>query len=146
MTTEAEIIQATPRRRTRRVVAGFVLLFLFLATLTGLAIFETMRDLENRYVAPKSIEAFETSRVVLDRSDRLLRPFTIANGRWRLPVTKADVDPHFLDMLIAYEDKRFYAHDGVDLQALARAAGQMLTSGNIVSGASTLTITSTARY
>jgi penicillin-binding protein 1C len=140
VTTEVEIVRATPRRRTRRVVAGIALLLLFLTVLAGLALVETMRDLENRYAAPKDIQVFQTSRVVLDRSDRLLRPFTIANGRWRLPVTKADVDPHFLDMLVAYEDKRFYSHEGVDFRALARAAGQMLTSGHIVSGASTLTM------
>ena len=33
-----------------------------------------------------------------------------------------DVDPRYLEMLIAYEDRRFREHHGVDPLALARAA------------------------
>ena len=43
-------------------------------------------------------------------------------------------------MLIAYEDKRFREHDGVDLLALARAAKQFAGNGRIVSGGSTLSM------
>ena len=38
---------------------------------------------------------------------RLLRPFATPDGRWRLPVETADVDPRYLAMLKAYEDARF---------------------------------------
>jgi penicillin-binding protein 1C len=57
-----------------------------------------------------------------------------------LPATVKDVDPRYIDLLIAYEDKRFRSHHGVDLFAVGRAAVQLLTSGRIVSGASTLTM------
>ena len=68
-------------------------------------------------------------------------PFTTADGRWRLPVTRAEVDPRFIDMLIAYEDRRFAEHDGIDWRAMLRAAGQfVLAGGHIVSGGSTLTM------
>jgi penicillin-binding protein 1C len=140
LTTDVQIVQATPRRRAGRVALGILLLLLLILVFAGFALFETIRDIERRYPAPKDTQVLPTSRVVVDRSDRLLRPFTIANGRWRLPVTKADVDPHFLDMLLAYEDKRFYAHDGVDYRAFARAAVQFVAAGGIVSGASTLTM------
>ncbi len=80
------------------------------------------------------------STVVLDRDGRLLRAFTTADGRWRLPVTTGDVDPRFLTMLQAFEDRRFMSHPGVDVLALARAAGQGLRNGRIVSGGSTLTM------
>ncbi len=82
----------------------------------------------------------EYSQLVLDRDGRLLRAYATSEGRWRLPATPKDVDPRFLKMLFAYEDKRFYEHDGVDPQAMLRAAFQMLTSGHIVSGGSTLTM------
>ncbi|SON56308.1 Penicillin-binding protein F [Hartmannibacter diazotrophicus] len=81
-----------------------------------------------------------TSQQVLDRNGRLLRPFTVADGLWRLPVSASEVDPLYLKMLLAYEDKGFHAHHGVEVTALMRAAGQMLTSGRIVSGGSTLTM------
>ena len=80
------------------------------------------------------------SALVVDRDGRLLRPFAMANGRWRLPVTHAQVDPRYLAMLVAYEDGRFYEHRGVDWRAAARAAGQWATRGHIVSGGSTLTM------
>jgi penicillin-binding protein 1C len=85
--------------------------------------------------------AVATSTIVVDRDGKLLRPFTIADGRWRLPVTKADVDPRFLAMLFGYEDRRFATHSGIDYLALSRAALQFLAAGgHIVSGASTLTM------
>ena len=85
--------------------------------------------------------ALATSTVVLDRDGRLLRPFTTAGGRWRLPVNRAEVDQRYLDMLIGYEDRRFGEHHGVDYGALLRAAGQfVLAGGHIVSGGSTLTM------
>ncbi len=94
----------------------------------------------DRLCPPPLATAGEVSVVVLDRKGRLLRPFTIRDGRWRLPVHPGDVDPRFVRMLIAYEDRRFYAHSGVDPLALIRAAGQWLANGRIVSGGSTLTM------
>jgi len=80
------------------------------------------------------------STLVLDRHGALLRPFTTEGGRWRLPVTLDAVDPRFLDMLKAYEDRRFETHPGVDVRAIVRATGQAVLNGRIVSGASTLTM------
>ena len=82
----------------------------------------------------------EGSTIVVDRNGRLLRPFTLPDGRWRLPSTTHDVDPRYLAMLVAYEDGRFYDHRGVDLRALIRAGAQWLARGRVVSGGSTLTM------
>ncbi|WP_298259728.1 penicillin-binding protein 1C [uncultured Litoreibacter sp.] len=84
--------------------------------------------------------AIETSVEVLDRHGALLRAFQTSDDRWRLSASVADVDPEFLRLLIRYEDKRFYAHSGVDLIAMMRAAAQGLRNGKIVSGGSTLTM------
>src|SRR6185295_2806300 len=43
-------------------------------------------------------------------------------------------------MLLAYEDRRFRYHPGVDPVAVLRAAGQWLFNGRIVSGGSTLSM------
>jgi penicillin-binding protein 1C len=85
-------------------------------------------------------ENLEFSTVVVDRDGRLLRPFATVEGRWRLPATVESVDPRYLDLLIAYEDKRFRQHRGVDPLAVMRAASQLATNGRIVSGGSTLTM------
>ena len=82
----------------------------------------------------------ETSHVVLDRDGRLLRAYATPEGRWRLKATVDDVDPRFLKLLLAYEDRRFYTHYGVDPQAMARAAWQLLREWQIVSGGSTLSM------
>ncbi len=50
----------------------------------------------------------ETSVEVLDRNGGLLRAYTVADGRWRLAVRPDQVDPNFIRMLLAYEDKRFF--------------------------------------
>jgi penicillin-binding protein 1C len=84
--------------------------------------------------------ARQGSTIVVDREGKLLRAFTLPDGRWRLPLETGDVDPRYLAMLLAYEDGRFYAHNGVDWRALSRAGVQFLTRGRIVSGGSTLTM------
>ncbi|UFX41855.1 penicillin-binding protein 1C [Bradyrhizobium sp. 41S5] len=86
-------------------------------------------------------QAQQVSTTVIDRNGKLLRAYAMADGRWRLPVdAKASVDPTYLKLLFAYEDKRFYAHHGVDPLALSRAGFQLLTRGRIVSGGSTITM------
>ncbi len=82
----------------------------------------------------------ETAVTVLDRNGDLLRAYTVESGRWRLPVRLDEVDPQYVDMLIAFEDKRFYSHIGVDPWALLRGLKQFVLNGRIVSGGSTLTM------
>jgi penicillin-binding protein 1C len=78
---------------------------------------------------------------VTDRHGVMLRPFLTADGYWRMRTTVRDVAPRYLAMLMAYEDKRFYDHGGVDPVAIARAGMQFVgASGHIVSGGSTLTM------
>jgi penicillin-binding protein 1C len=120
-------------RRRWRIVAAFLL---GLPVLGLLAIEVAIRALPPLDLA----QASERSTVVLDREGRLLRPFVMADGRWRMPVTLEEVDPRYIDMLIAYEDRRFWSHPGVDGFALLRAGSQMLRQGRIVSGGSTLTM------
>jgi penicillin-binding protein 1C len=96
---------------------------------------------EAQALGPLDLAAAEVrSPVVLDREGRLLRPFATPDGRWRLPVEVADVDPRFLAMLKAYEDGRFERHPGVDPLALVRAALQVVRHREVVSGGSTLTM------
>ncbi len=100
------------------------------------------RDRFDAWVAATDLPALEvaTSPEMLDRNGALLRAFQVEDGRWRLAVGLEQVDPGFIDMLIAYEDKRFWSHHGVDPRAMLRAAGQALWNGRVVSGGSTLTM------
>jgi penicillin-binding protein 1C len=95
----------------------------------------------NDRLGPPNLDATQNvSTTVLDRRDRLLRAFTTPDGRWRLPVEAADVDQRYLAMLMAFEDKRFYRHGGIDMRSLTRAAWQLIENRRIVSGGSTLTM------
>src|SRR5439155_1430618 len=86
-------------------------------------------------------EGRKVSTTIVDRNGKLLRAYAMADGRWRLPVdAKTAVDPGYLKLLLAYEDRRFWSHGGVDPLALGRAALQLGTSGHIVSGGSTITM------
>ncbi|WEX12004.1 penicillin-binding protein 1C [Chelativorans sp. AA-79] len=80
------------------------------------------------------------SHEVVDRNGALLRVYTASDGRWRLKADIDRLDPQFVEMLITYEDRRFWSHPGVDPAALARAAVQLLVNGRIVSGGSTLSM------
>ncbi|TCL92964.1 penicillin-binding protein 1C [Rhizobium sp. PP-WC-2G-219] len=95
---------------------------------------------DHTYPPPLEGPALSTSAEMVDRDGRLLRAFATVDGRWRLRTTAQDVDPQFVRMLIAYEDRRFAEHGGIDVRALARATVQFITHGRIVSGASTLSM------
>lgn len=118
---------------------GYLIAMAVVATL-GLGVPAVWKNYEASLPPLDLKAALRGSTVAVDRHGKLLRAFTTEDGRWRLPVTVDDVDPRFIDMLLAYEDRRFYNHHGVDWQALARAAGQMLRHGRIVSGGSTITM------
>src|SRR5215469_7154851 len=84
--------------------------------------------------------AASSSRLVLDRDGHLLRAFTTLDGRWRLDANPDEVSATYITMLLAFEDRRFWKHPGVDPLALARAVFQMIRYGRPVSGGSTLTM------
>jgi penicillin-binding protein 1C len=93
------------------------------------------------HLEPLSLARAEALSVtVLDRNDRLLRAYAAPDGRWRLPAAVKDVDPRYLAMLVAYEDKRFRSHRGVDPWATARAGWLLVRHQRILSGGSTLTM------
>jgi penicillin-binding protein 1C len=124
-----------PSRRWRRVRAAAVALTVCSIALTG-AFAAWVHSL-----GPVPLgEGIELSTVVVDRNAQLLRPYATVDGRWRLPAIVKDVDQRYVDLLIAYEDKRFWSHHGVDPLAVARAAFQLIAHGRIVSGGSTITM------
>ena len=94
----------------------------------------------DRAYPPPIASAFPVSTEVVDRDGALLRAFATPDGRWRLATSLDAVDQQFVKMLVAYEDKRFWDHEGVDVLALLRAAGQFAGNGRIVSGGSTLSM------
>lgn len=119
------------RQRWRRLVLGFA----GLATCALLALLLAASRVPELEIAPADL-----SVEVLDREGQPLRLYTNSQDNWALPVDSSRVDPRFLRELLAYEDKRFWEHHGVDPLATLRAALQWLWHGEVISGASTLTM------
>ncbi len=94
----------------------------------------------DRIYPPPLPDGRNLSAEVTDRDGALLRVFATREGRWRLKASLETVDPAFLSLLIAYEDKRFHTHHGVDPLALGRALWQLAVHRRVVSGGSTLTM------
>lgn len=100
------------------------------------------RDGFNEWVADTDLPPLiaQTSVEVRDRHGVLLRAYAVEDGLMRLGAAPHQVDPRYLEMLIAYEDRRFQTHSGVDVLAFGRAATQAVWNQKVVSGASTLTM------
>ena len=94
----------------------------------------------DRAFPPDLGKAAMTSPVVRAAEGEILRVFATPDEKIRLGAAPGEVDPLFLKLLIAVEDKRFPRHGGVDTLAVLRASWQALRQRRIVSGASTLTM------
>ncbi|PBP64518.1 peptidase, partial [Pseudomonas syringae] len=58
----------------------------------------------------------------------------------RTPIRFAEIPPNFINALLSAEDDNFANHYGVDPGSLMRAATQLVKSGHIQSGGSTITM------
>lgn len=102
-------------------------------TLTVLAI------LAYAFSLPNKLFDDPYSTVLKANEGELLSATIAIDGQWRFPEIKS-VPKKFSDALVAFEDKRFYSHPGVDLFSLGRALKQNLLDGSVVSGGSTITM------
>lgn len=89
---------------------------------------------------PLPIKSLKPTQTILAEDGSPLWRFADNNGIWRYPVTLDDVPDYYLEALLAYEDRWFYQHWGVNPLAIVRAAWQYASSGRVVSGGSTLSM------
>lgn len=90
---------------------------------------------------PASYLSSDYSQVILARDSTVMRVFLSQQGQWCLPRWQEGVIPEKLKVaVLTFEDKRFYAHPGVDIVALGRAIISNVKAGRVVSGGSTLTM------
>ena len=90
--------------------------------------------------APDLGRLTDVSQVIRAQDGTIINLRLTHDGYWREKATLATIDPKLLNVLIAYEDQRFWEHKGVDPKAVIRASYDFVKSGRIVSGASTLTM------
>src|SRR5690554_4993656 len=79
------------------------------------------------------------STVLKDKNGSLMGAKIAEDEQWRFPVY-GNVPNKFEEAIIEFEDKNFRIHPGVDPIAIARAIVQNVEAGEVVSGASTLSM------
>ena len=126
------------RRRSKRTIV----FPLFSGLVIGAA---GLYSLSTSYL-PSPSETFplaKTSDAPTDRQLVLLasdgKPFAKRGGCYDTPVTSQELPGHFVDALLATEDRRFYNHFGIDPVGIVRAARTNMQAGRVVQGGSTLT-------
>ncbi|SFV59246.1 Multimodular transpeptidase-transglycosylase [hydrothermal vent metagenome] len=93
------------------------------------------------YFVPMDISATkDISRVVKSSDESWLYAQTNSSDKWRFGIDIEEIDPHYIDMLLAFEDRNFYSHYGVDILAMLRAISQLIANQRVVSGGSTITM------
>jgi penicillin-binding protein 1C len=118
---------ATIRKRWRWLAAALVLMLTVLA-------------LDALFPLPAPGRDSPYALVVLARDGTPLRAFPDNQHVWRHAVALQQVSPLYLEALVAYEDRAFWWHPGVNPLALLRAGWQWAVNGKIVSGGSTITM------
>ena len=82
----------------------------------------------------------EYSLSILDRNGEILQVLPLEDGSRREYSSIEDIPKHTINAFIQSEDKRFFSHSGIDILSLVRAIIQNTARGEIVSGASTITM------
>lgn len=80
------------------------------------------------------------SQEILASDGTLLTVYLSSDDKWRMLTTIDEVSPDLIKSLIAKEDKYFYWHLGFNPISILKAFYSNLTKGEIVSGASTITM------
>ena len=91
------------------------------------------------WMLPRPLFREPLSAVLLARDGSLLGARIASDGQWRFPEARR-VPDRFAQALLAYEDRRFFSHPGVDPAAMVRALRSNWRARRVVSGASTLTM------
>lgn len=117
---------------------GFVTLILVAGSILLYQYYKIAATLPNVDDLKARASQFETTRI-LDRNGRILYEILDPNAGRRTFVPLNHISPTLVAATIATEDKEFYNHPGYDPLALIRALWQNYTSGEVVSGASTIT-------
>lgn len=102
------------------------------------------------YLAPQlpdveSLKAvkFETPLQVLSRDGRLIAEF---GEKHTTPLTYEQIPPLYIKAILAAEDDQFFEHEGINTKGLARAFVDILRTGSIQSGGSTITMQVAKNY
>jgi penicillin-binding protein 1C len=93
-----------------------------------------------RLTCPPLLEPYGFSRQVHDRDGKLLRLSLAPGDTYRVWTELEQISPQLVEATLAYEDRWFWVHPGVNPVALAKAAISTYVTGERRRGGSTLTM------
>ena len=118
----------------------FLVFIVFFCIVGAMAAFGTLEGLISSAPDISNINMVPTGYTTkFYYADGTLAQTLVGAGGNREYVTIDEIPKHVQDAFIAIEDERFWDHDGIDVRSIFRAAVEMLTSGHLQSGASTIT-------
>jgi penicillin-binding protein 1A len=128
--------------RTSRVFAWFILTGLSVAVIIASSFYLYLRP--NLPDVDQLLDVkLQTPLRVYSKDNRLIAEF---GEKRRAPVTIEQIPKIQLQAFMAAEDSRFYDHFGVDIKGLTRAAIELISTGEIQSGGSTITMQVAKNY
>ena len=138
------------RRAHRRTFGGCLMRLLVAGFFTGLALvfvasgviiymyYQVSSGLPSVEDLQAKAAQFETTRIY-DRNGDLLYEIIDPNAGRRTYTPLSKISPYMVAATVAVEDKNYFSHPGFDPAAVVRAFYQNFSSGETVSGASTIT-------
>ncbi|MBS9777824.1 MAG: penicillin-binding protein 1C [Gammaproteobacteria bacterium] len=105
----------------------------------GVIAYSTLLILDVLY-PPNLSRYYDTSMIITDRDGEWLRVYLSNDDKRRIATSSQELSDDYRNLLINYEDKDFYQHNGIDISAIFRAVGQNISAGRTISGASTLSM------
>lgn len=118
-------------------VLAFIIGVVFVVAAFGIGLFKsilsTAPDISKITVTPTGRSSF-----VYDAQGNQIDKLVSANAN-RIPVTFDKIPENLQHAFVAIEDKRFYVHNGIDIQGIMSAAVQAVRKGGLGKGASTIT-------
>ncbi len=111
------------------ILASSFIIFQYFRIAAGLPSIDDLRQYASQ---------FETTRIY-DRNGNLIYEILDPNAGRRTFIPLDNISPYIIAATIATEDKDFYTNPGFDIWGILRAFWQNYTTGQVVSGASTIT-------
>jgi penicillin-binding protein 1A len=135
---ELEPPRRSPRRFYQVWYAWVVMAALAGAGGFGVAALDTVRQIQSELPDPEDALTYtrDGSMTIKAADGTVLQQLGPAT---RESLSLDQIPETMVNAFIAAEDKKFYEHNGVDYQAIARAALANLSAGEVVEGASTIT-------
>ena len=118
----------------------FLVFIVFFCVVGAMAAFGTLEGLISSSPDITNINMVPTGYTTkFYYADGTLAQTLVGAGGNREYVTIEEIPKHVQDAFLAIEDERFWEHDGIDVRSIFRSFVEILTSGRLQSGASTIT-------